>query len=149
MEPVFTIMSAYDMSTEDMVALQQLLARYAHLVDDGDFERLREIFTTDVEFDASAYGMPPLTGIDAVVQSYVDSRHPVAHHVTNPLVIAHDDGTVNMRSKVISLLMGGLCGSGTYDDVCVKTADGWRIARRTIGLRREQDLSRPPPRHVA
>ena len=48
---------------------------------------------------------------------------------------------MRVRSKVLSLLAGGLCGSGTYDDVAVRTPDGWRISKRTIGLRREQ---RPP-----
>jgi 3-phenylpropionate/cinnamic acid dioxygenase small subunit len=134
---------------DDLVALQQLLARYAHLVDDGDFEQLREVFTPDVEFDATQFGNPPLRGVDAVIASYVDARHPVAHHVTNPLVTVDPDGTVRMRSKVISLLAEGLCGSGTYDDVCVKTPDGWRIAARTIALRRASDLAKPPPRPVA
>jgi 3-phenylpropionate/cinnamic acid dioxygenase small subunit len=141
-------MSDFDLSTDDTVALQQLLARYAHLVDDGDFERLSEIFAVDVVFDATDFGRPCVTGLDAVIQSYVDARHPVAHHVTNPLVVADRDGTVRMRSKVIALLEGGRCGSGTYDDVCVKAADGWRIARRTITLRQERDLPRPPPRPV-
>jgi 3-phenylpropionate/cinnamic acid dioxygenase small subunit len=137
------------LSTDDVVALQQLVARYAHLVDDRDFDGLRDVFTVDVEFDATQFGNPKLRGVDAVIASYVDARHPVAHHVTNPLVTVEPDGTVRMRSKVISLLAEGLCGSGTYDDVCVKTSDGWRIARRTIALRRASDLPKPPPRPVA
>jgi len=133
-------------SADDTLALHQLASQYAHIVDDGDFERLREIFTDDIEFDTSQFGNPPLVGIGPVIQSYVDARHPVAHHVTNVVVTTDDDGTVRMRAKVISLLGGGLSGSGTYDDVCVRTAEGWRIARRTIGLRRESDLKKPPPR---
>jgi 3-phenylpropionate/cinnamic acid dioxygenase small subunit len=133
-------------SADDTIALHQLAAQYAHLVDDGQYERLREVFTDDIEFDTSQFGNPPLVGVEPVIASYVDARHPVAHHVTNVVVTTDADGTVRMRSKVISLLGGGLCGSGTYDDVCVRTPDGWRIARRTIGLRRESDLRKPPPR---
>ena len=107
---------------------------------------LREIFTDNVEFDTTAFGNPPLRGIDAVIESYVSARHPVAHHVTGPVVRTDHEGTVRVRSKVLSLLGGGLCGSGTYDDVAVRTPDGWRIASRVIGLRRESDLRRPPPR---
>ena len=57
------------------------------------------------------------------------------------MVSTDPDGTVRVRSKVLSLLAGGLCGSGTYDDVAVRTTDGWRISRRVIGLR----ASRPAP----
>jgi 3-phenylpropionate/cinnamic acid dioxygenase small subunit len=133
-------------SADDTIALHQLASQYAHIVDDGEYERLREIFTDDIEFDTSQFGNPPLVGVEPVIQSYVGARHPVAHHVTNSVVTTDPDGTVRMRTKVISLLGGGLCGSGTYDDVCVRTPDGWRIARRTIGLRRESDLKKPPPR---
>ena len=131
---------------EDTVALHELVYRYAHIVDDGHYERLREIFTDDIEFDTTAFGNPPLRGIEPVISSYLDARHPVAHHVTTPVVSVDSDGTVRVRSKVLSLLAGGLSGSGTYDDVAVRTADGWRIAKRVIGLRRERDLARPPPR---
>src|SRR5262245_55075124 len=134
------------LSVEATLRLHELVARYAHIVDDAEFDRLREIFTPDVEFDASAFGNEPIVGIAPVIESYAESRHPVAHHVTNVVISRDADGTVRVRSKVSSLLGGGLCGSGTYDDVAVETADGWRIARRVIGLRREQDLAKPPPR---
>jgi 3-phenylpropionate/cinnamic acid dioxygenase small subunit len=134
------------LSAEDTIALHQLASHYAHIVDDATFEKLDQIFTSDIVFDTSQFGNPPLTGIDPVIASYVDARHPVAHHVTNVLVTTEPDGTVRMRSKVISLLGGGLCGSGTYDDVVVKTPAGWRISRRIIGLRRERDLKKAPPR---
>jgi 3-phenylpropionate/cinnamic acid dioxygenase small subunit len=133
-------------SADDTIALHQLAAQYAHIVDSGDFARLTEIFTNDIEFDTSQFGNPPLVGLGPVIDSYVDARHPVAHHVTNVVVTTDPDGTVRMHSKVISLLGGGLCGSGTYDDICVRTDAGWRISRRTIGLRRERDLPKPPPR---
>jgi 3-phenylpropionate/cinnamic acid dioxygenase small subunit len=134
------------LSAEDTIALHELVYRYAHIVDDARYDDLREIFTEDVEFDTTAFGNQPLRGIDPVIASYVGARHPVAHHVGTPVVSVDADGTVRVRSKVLSLLGGGLCGSGTYDDVVVKTPGGWRILKRTIGLRREQDLARPPPR---
>ena len=133
---------------EDTLALHQLAALYAHVVDSGEYERLREIFTDDVELDASQFNEPRRVGIDPVIESYASARHPVAHHTTNVVVTTDADGTVRMRSKVISLLADGLCGSGTYDDICVKTPDGWRIRRRVIGLRRESDLVKPPPRRA-
>jgi 3-phenylpropionate/cinnamic acid dioxygenase small subunit len=139
-------MTASGLSADDTIALHQLVHQYAHIVDDRDYDRLHEIFTDDVEFDTSAFGNPPLRGIEPVIASYVGARHPVAHHVTTPVVTTDPDGTVRIRSKVLSLLGGGLSGSGTYDDIAVRTPDGWRISKRIIGLRRESDLERPPPR---
>jgi hypothetical protein len=136
---------ASELSAEDTIALHQLCGLYGQLVDDRRFDDLRLIFTDDVEFDASAFGNPPLWGIGPVILSYEAAAHPVAHHVTNVYAFVDDDGTVRVRSKVISLLSGGVCGSGTYDDVAVRTPAGWRIARRIIGLRRERDLPVPPP----
>ncbi len=137
------------LSPEDTIALHQLLARYGHLVDDGRSADLGQIYTEDVILDATAFGNPVRHGLAEVVRSYEASAHPVAHHVTNVDAWTDDDGTVRLRSTAISLLAGGLCGSGTYDDVVVRTDDGWRIARRAIGLRRERDLPVPPPRHEA
>jgi hypothetical protein len=139
-------MSTPELPHEDVLALHQLCALYGHLVDDRRFAELDAIFTPDVVFDATAFNQPPRHGLDAVVASYEDAAHPVAHHVTNVYAWRDDDGAVRVRSKVISLLGGGVCGSGTYDDVAVRTADGWRIAHRIIGLRRETDLPVPPPR---
>jgi hypothetical protein len=92
-------MTASGLSADDTIALHQLVHQYAHIVDDGDYDRLREIFTDDVEFDTSAFGNPPLRGIDPVIASYVGARHPVAHHVTTPVVTTDPDGTVRIRSK--------------------------------------------------
>lgn len=139
-------MPTSELPADDTIALHELVYRYAHIVDDRRYDELRDIFTDDVELDTSAFGNEPLRGIEPLIASYADARHPVAHHVGTPVVTVDADGTVRVRSKVLSLLAGGLCGSGTYDDVAVKTADGWRIAKRTIGLRRERDLPRPPPR---
>jgi 3-phenylpropionate/cinnamic acid dioxygenase small subunit len=139
-------MAPTGLPAEDTIALHELVYRYAHIVDDARFDDLRQIFTDDVVLDTSAFGNEPLRGIEPLIASYDGARHPVAHHVGTPTVSVEPDGTVRIRSKVLSLLGGGLCGSGTYDDVAVRTADGWRIAERTIGLRRESDLPRPPPR---
>lgn len=63
-------------------------------------------------------------------------RHPVAHHATNIVVLEDPDGTVRVRSKGIGVGPGGRVGSVTYDDVAVRTGDGWRLASRRVVLRR-------------
>jgi hypothetical protein len=136
------------LSAEDTIALQRLCVRYGWLVDERRWDELDQVFTADVAIDVSAFRQPTMVGIDAVRAQYRDAAHPVAHHVTD--ILAWQDGeTTRIRSKVISLLAGGLCGSGTYDDVAVSVDGEWRIARRVIGLRRERDLPQRPPRHEA
>ena len=54
---------------------------------------------------------------------------------------------MRVRSKVLSLLAGGLCGSGTYDDVAVRTPDGWRISE--AGDRPAPRVATCPARHPA
>jgi hypothetical protein len=48
-------------------------------------------------------------------------------------------GTARAYSKNIGLLPKGRVGSASYDDELVRTAAGWRVARRTASApRREQ-----------
>jgi SnoaL-like domain len=60
-----------------------------HLFDDGELERLDELFTAEVVYDASDFGQPPMRGIDAIRTTALalGDRNPVAHHVTNIVVI--------------------------------------------------------------
>ena len=52
---------------------------------------------------------------------------PVGHHVTN-VIVTERDGEVRVRSKGLSVMSTGAAGTVVYDDVVVKTADGWRIS---------------------
>jgi hypothetical protein len=134
------------LTAEDTIAIHQLCSHYGWLVDERRWDELDQVFTADVVIDVSAFRQPMMVGIEAVRAQYSDAVHPVAHHVTD--TVAWRDGErTRARSKVISLLAGGLSGSGTYDDTVVKVDGQWRIARRVIGLRRERDLPKPPPRH--
>ena len=51
------------MTPEDVIAIQQLLADYGHVVDDHDWARAHEVFADDFVFDMSAGGRPDLHGI--------------------------------------------------------------------------------------
>ncbi|MGY5060699.1 nuclear transport factor 2 family protein, partial [Streptomyces sp. 900105755] len=59
-----------------------------------------------------------------------------AHHVTNVVVTALADGRVQVRSKGLGIKADGSCGSVSYDDTVVRTADGWRISHRRVSPRR-------------
>ena len=126
------------LSVGDRLAIHELLALHGHLVDEGALDRLRELFTDDVTYDLTPLGGTTLSGIDAIAASAKElgDRNPVAHLVTNVVVTEHD-GEVTTRSKFIGVRRDGSVGSGVYDDLLRRTAEGWRIARRRVSLRRE------------
>ena len=126
------------MTTEDRIAIAELIALHGHLVDEGQLDRLDELFTPDVVYDASAFGQEPMRGVAAVRSAALalGDRNPVAHHVTNVVVTAVDERTVTVRSKGLGVGADGSVGSVTYLDTVVRTDDGWRISHRAIRPRR-------------
>ncbi|MGW0229848.1 nuclear transport factor 2 family protein [Actinopolymorpha singaporensis] len=126
------------LTTDDRLAIHELLALHGHLVDDGALDRLGEVFADDVGYDLTPMGGETLNGIQAIRASALDlgDRNPVAHLVTN-IVVAEHDGEVTARSKFLGVRRDGSVGSGVYEDVVRRTPDGWRIAHRRVSLRRE------------
>jgi 3-phenylpropionate/cinnamic acid dioxygenase small subunit len=121
--------------TDDRLAIHELLALHGHLVDGGALDRLDELFTDDVVYDLTPLGGTTLSGIEAIRVSAVQrgDRNPVAHLVTN-IVVEEHDGKITARSKFLGVRRDGSVGSGVYDDVLRRTADGWRISRRRVSL---------------
>ncbi|CAN5625004.1 nuclear transport factor 2 family protein [soil metagenome] len=130
--------------TDDLVELQQLLAKYAVTITQGDLEGLVSVFTPDgtysafgetyalerfpVLVDAAPKGLF-MTGTPLVA---FDSTDPDAATGTQPLCFiehsAHD-----MRI-------------GYYKDTYVRTDDGWRLKTRAMTFIRrsgEHDSGRP------
>jgi len=126
----------------DRLALHELLHLYGHLVDDRAWTALDLVFTADVVYDARDFGMPVTHSLDELVAEWTSEqglrRHPLAHHATNIVMTEDDDGTVRVRSKGIGVGTGGRVGSVTYHDVAVRTTAGWRLATRTVTLRRPE-----------
>jgi hypothetical protein len=136
------------MDVADRLALHELLHLYGHLVDDRAWDTLDQVFTADVVYDARDFGMPVTRSLTELVAEWMSEaglrRHPLAHHATNVVVVQDASGTVRVRSKGIGVGRGGRVGSVTYDDVAVRTADGWRLASRRVTLRRVDDQEHHP-----
>jgi 3-phenylpropionate/cinnamic acid dioxygenase small subunit len=117
-------------------AVARVAALHGHLVDDGELDRLDELFTADAVYDVSALGQGTvrgLAGFRELSRSFADDeRNPVGHHVTNVIVGQDGAGVVTVRSKAIGVLRDGRAGSVTYDDRVTRTDRGWRIAERRI-----------------
>jgi hypothetical protein len=126
------------LSTADRLAIHELLNLHGHLMDDGAFDRLDELFTPDVVYDVSAFGAGKLVGIDAIRAAALalGERNPLGHHVTNIVIVDADADTVRVRSKGLGVRADGTAGSVAHDDTVRRTASGWRLASRTITPRR-------------
>ena len=96
------------------------------------------MFTDDAVFETHGFGDRDirLEGLAAIRDYMAESRHPVAHHVTNVVVDVGSDGSVRLRSKIVGSGAKGRVGSADYRDRLQRTADGWRTAERVVTLRK-------------
>jgi 3-phenylpropionate/cinnamic acid dioxygenase small subunit len=118
------------MRADDYAAVQQLFARYCHIVDTKSWDDLLDVFTADAAVTVQGIH-DETTGIDAVRDLYaVRMRHPLAHNSTCVVVEAETDSTARVVSKWITIRADGRTGAGVYHDQLVHTDRGWRIRER-------------------
>lgn len=63
--------------------------------------------------------------------------NPLAHHVTNVVVVHLDGDRARAISKGLGITADGAIGSTLYQDKLTRTPAGWRIARRRVLPRRK------------
>ncbi|MEV0641547.1 nuclear transport factor 2 family protein [Streptomyces sp. NPDC050619] len=126
------------LALEDRLAVTELIALHGHVVDEGELDRMAEVFTSDVVYDLSDFGQGQVTGLAALKEAALalGSANPVAHHVTNVVIEEVAGDRVRARSKGLGVKADGSCGSVTYEDTVVRIADGWRISHRRMLARR-------------
>ena len=116
----------------DYVSIHQVYARYGYVMDDKDWPALRDVFTNDCVFDATALGVPLATGFDEVRAISESGKEPLAHHVTNVFVESVVGDVALVRAKALGTYTKGRAFSGEYRDTLARTPDGWRIRVRTL-----------------
>ena len=120
---------------DDRQDISELLVRYATGIDRRDWPLFRTVFTDDCELDYGEIGS--WQGVDAVTE-FMDKTHAMAGHTLHRLtnqVITVDGDNATARTYIDAVIMfgdnqAGVNAWGFYDDEVVRTADGWRIARR-------------------
>lgn len=131
-----------ELAVGDVLAINNLINLYGHVVDDRQWSRMPELFTEDVFFDMTSFGPEPLYALEALTRCFRElDRHPLAHHATNILIEPGPDG-IRATSKGVSLRHGEM-GSTVYRDRLRKTPEGWRIAERTAIRRRYETIPEP------
>lgn len=133
---------------EDRQDVTEVLLRYATGIDRRDWSLFRTVFTDDCELDYGDIGT--WQGVDAVTD-FMQKAHAAAghtlHRVTNPVIAVYGD-RAEARTYVDALVMlsdnqSGVNGIGYYDDEMVRTAAGWRIARRRFTTVRVATVGEP------
>lgn len=132
----------------DRDAIRQLLATYTYNGDRGRVAELAACFAADGTIE---YPGATATGPEAIAQS-LSSGEPnpartfVRHHVTNPLIEVDGD-TATARSYFAVYSNNGPDHAGTYNDMLVRTAQGWRFAFRQVRIdwQASTSLFRPMP----
>ncbi|MCV7155157.1 nuclear transport factor 2 family protein [Mycolicibacterium pyrenivorans] len=130
--------------TEDLVEIQQLLAKYAVTITQGDVDGLVEVFTPDGTY--SAFG-----------DTYTLNRFPVlvdaapkGLFMTGTALVEFDDDTRDTATGTQPLCFIEHSKHdmriGYYKDTYVRTEDGWRLKTRAMTFIRrsgEHDSGRP------
>ena len=120
---------------EDKDAIRELLHRYCFYMDEGRFTELAALFADDGEWIAPYRSARGPIEIAAWLQQSVPAQPRRMHYVMNS-IIECDGLRTTARSNYLVMVEGpngpfpSVCG--TYQDVLVKLADGWRFGRRQL-----------------
>lgn len=141
-------MNVADLIDKDAIA--QIYIRYCEIVDSKDFDRMDEVFTEDAVGDYTQALGPGVTSPDRA--SLIASMHAnlgpqsscgaTHHNVLNfRITPAGDTATAKVNYYAVHRGRGAHEGAlyamwGQYADDLVRTAAGWRVARRvyTVAL---------------
>lgn len=123
----------------DRLDIQDLIARYATVIDSGAFDDLDPLFTGDAQIDFATFGGP--VGTLAEVKAFLSSSLPFftrTQHMMGLPAITIDGDTATARTScnnpmistgrdgTVSVWLIGLW----YDDELRRTPDGWRFSSR-------------------
>ncbi|MDH6194491.1 hypothetical protein M2272_001120 [Mycobacterium frederiksbergense] len=130
--------------TEDLVEIQQVLAKYAVTITQGDIDGLISVFTPDGTY--SAFGETyPLSRFPVLVDAA-----PKGLFMTGTALIEFDDDTRDSASGTQPLCFIEHSKHdmriGYYRDTYVRTAQGWRLKTRAMTFIRrsgDHDHGRP------
>lgn len=121
----------------DRTALVEALARFAAATDERDWDTIAGSLTED----CVAYGATGPAAVVRRMQDHLGGVGPTQHLLGNHRVTVTGDRAHSLTyARVHHVGAGVMAGSfyeclGEYDDHWVRTADGWRISRRSFEIR--------------
>ena len=136
----------------DYIEIRQLVARYAYAVDTGadNGNVYASLFAPDGAFlDRTGRSTTGKEALAALARRNTRGRQSAFHFIMNHVIEPAGGGAVG-KEYLVQLRMGegerpnDIFGGGHYEDVYVKTPDGWRFKQRQF-----LPSERPPPRQPA
>jgi hypothetical protein len=121
--------------SDDKDAIRELLHQYCFHMDEGRFAELGALFAPDGVWTAPYRTATGPAGITAWLTQSVPASPKRMHYVMNS-IIGVDGPRATARSNYLVMVEGpdgpvpSVCG--TYADVLVKSAQGWRFQRREL-----------------
>jgi hypothetical protein len=123
----------------DKEQIAEVLIRYATGIDSKDWPLLRSCWTDEIDVDYQQLGR--FTSPDALTEVMTrlhENMGPTYHRLSNFVIDIDDAGDrATVRSYVHAVLMlqpddstNWVDALAHYDDVFVRTPDGWRISQR-------------------
>lgn len=124
------------LSQGDYTEIQMLYARYAHAYDSSNPDMWTSTFTEDSQFVIGERVLRGRKEIATLIGSRgpVKSRPKIFHLNSNILIEPSPEGAKGSAYVVLIDLQKNpaITGGGTYEDVIVKTGEGWRFKKRTF-----------------
>jgi uncharacterized protein (TIGR02246 family) len=121
----------------DIVAIQQLYARFCHTLDDGEADAFAACFTSNATFGGVG---TPVQGHDALRQFAVDLVGKNMRHVATGIYIEGDGDHAVGRAYLVAYRgsrPAKLLATGRYRDTIHRDGGTWRFAERVFTPDRE------------
>ena len=122
------------LSSDDRLAIAEVLARYCHAIDQRRWEDFDELFTDDCRLDFGAV-MGAFEGRDGLARfkQTIEATGVFMRHYTTNVVLHGDGARVRAESYVLAITGpadGRMQTTGRYDDDLLKAGGRWRIRAR-------------------
>ncbi|MGV9675638.1 nuclear transport factor 2 family protein [Nocardia sp. NPDC003482] len=134
----------------DVTAITNLIARYAELVDTGDFDGVGELFAEAVFVGGGGV----VRGGDGIAEMlrrtvirYADGT-PRTHHVTTNIAVEFEEEDVATARSYVTVFQGlpelplQAVAAGRYRDRFERREGRWRFVERRVDIHLRGDLSR-------
>ena len=125
------------LSTDDIVTIQGLAARYNHAIDSGDSEGFIACFTEDGVLSAGELQVKGHDALGDFAKNFAGSvREP--RHIANNIVIDGDGDKATLKAYIQMFILSGEPGqqvvatSGKYNDTLVKENGSWKFTQRVF-----------------
>ncbi len=124
--------------SSDQDQIREVLIRYATAIDQKDWALFKTCWSQDALADYGQLGQfADVEALTEVFRAAHDGMGPTYHRMSNSVIdVDGDQATVRCYFHAVLMLIPGDATNwidtvGHYDDVFVRTAEGWRIGSRT------------------